>query len=117
MRDVTKASLEMNFLCMSSLSNSSALVAELRPSTILAWTYIILVNDHPDFIFLSPKNNIGQYWPAFWLSLFPPFPHNTLRKNEPTLEKSMAGRNLAILHLSFVEDLDIFRRTIEQVAL
>ena len=45
------------------------------------------------------------------------FPHNTLRKNEPTLEKSMAGRNLAILHLSFVEDLDMFRRTIEQIVL
>ena len=81
---------------------------------------LVNVNDHPDFIFLSPKNNIGQDWPAhptFWLSLFPPFPHNTLRKNEPTLEKSMAGRNLAILHLSFVEDLDMFRRTIEQVVL
>ena len=70
--------------------------------------------------FCLPKiHNIGQDWPAhptFWLSLFPPFPHNTLRKNEPTLEKSMAGRNLAILHLSFVEDLDMFRHTIEQVA-
>ena len=79
-----------------------------------------IVNDHPDFIFLSPKNNIGQDWPAhptFWLSLFPPFPHNTLRKNELTLEKSMAGRNLAILHLSLVEDLDMFRHTVEQIAL
>ena len=52
------------------------------------------------------KNKIGQCIPT--RIHFP---------NEHTLEKSIAGRNLAILHLSFVEDLDMFRHTIEQVVL
>ena len=84
---------------------------------------MIHVNDHPDFIFLSPKKNI-EHWPRLASAsepfgyLYFPLSHMIRSANEPTLEKSMAGRNLAILHLSFVEDLDImFRRTIEQVVL